>query len=264
VPEERTVTARVPAEYVVHAFRESGKEISISDITWNFGDGTVRTGMHVTHTYEYPGTYNVSITGNRSGFASSVSDTVRMTVRVIEPAVTLTEATAQYITLRNTGKEEADISGYVVREGTHTFVFPRGTVLLPGTNVRFPYATTRIVGGQGVTLYHPTGATVSVYGAAGAATQPSVARAGGSTQKASPVEQETVATGTALVPEAATLLTGAEYAFAAGAQTDTGRPLWWWLMGLGAAILATLVTIMLVRKEHEPERIAGFEIESDE
>jgi hypothetical protein len=186
-----------------------------------------------------------------------------MTVRVIEPDVAIVEATGGYVALKNTGTHEADISGYVLREQTRTFVFPKGTVLLPGGSVRFPSASTGIVGGAGTTLYHPTGALVSVFGtpfsAPQATKQSATTHAPSEVATVSGVATPTVSTSTT----PATVLTSVPYEPAVGTDTDTPRPLWWWLIGLASAILATVVVVLIVRRDDEPERIAGFEIEID-
>lgn len=43
---------------------------------------------------------------------------------------------------------------------------------------------------------------------------------------------------------------------------DAGNPLWWYLLGLGAATLITVCATLLMRRG-DTEIIAGFEIESD-
>ena len=55
LPEERTVTVRVPTDYSVRAHKENGAEIVVTDVVWNFGDGTVEKGKRSNTYVHLPG-----------------------------------------------------------------------------------------------------------------------------------------------------------------------------------------------------------------
>lgn len=274
LPEERIVTVRVPTDYSVRAHKESGTEIMVTDVVWNFGDGTVEKGREVTHTYTYPGTYVVTVTGHRSGFLSEIQDTTRMVVKAVEPAVEIVSVTTEYIEIKNVSGDEVDLSGYVLMQGSAVFRLPPGTVLLAKTSVRFPRSRTGLSTGVATALYHPSGAlavsygtlatqTVSVSSASRNITPPATVASAYDAREVIPEENRVLAQF-----EISTSSTSSEMSARTIDTAETGNQsedaLWLWLLGLGSAILATVVVVLLARREPQPEIIDGFEIESDE
>lgn len=110
---------------------------------WNFGDTYTATGTTVSHRFEYPGMYLVTV---RSRFAKH--DTVaRFEVTVLPVTVSLGETEAGDITLNNDASYEVDVSGYTVRGDTAvvlppgTVLLPRGTITLSGKRLKAPGST---------------------------------------------------------------------------------------------------------------------------
>jgi len=284
-PSERTVLARVPATYEVRAYRESGRETTVTDVVWNFGDGTVREGSVVEHSYQYPGIYAVTVTARRINFIEDVHDEARMVVTVAEPSIAITAATAAYVELENTGNNELDLSGFALRVGDSEFTVPNSTFILPGATVRFPSSVTGLTqaGYEPVAVLHPSGALavletralipphVARTPAPFVATTPASAFAGA---PGGPKPSETSSFTAVSQPVGSTLTDNAvardnSAHFTQTALTGEALPketgeLWWWLLALGAAILTVLVAIVLVREEQKPELIEEFEIEGDE
>jgi len=269
IPDERTVTVGVPSDFAVRMFRESGKEITNALVRWNFGDGQTAEGRVVEHTYRYTGEYLVTVTGERTGIRKGVRDTVTMIVRVVDPSVSISRATRDYVELTNSDAEPVDVSGFVLAHGGSHFKLPEGTHVLGNSSVRFPREVTALAATDGLALYQPGGTKLASYTAPHA--KPSMRTvAYSSPVTVAAVEHETVAptaTAAALADVALPELAAVAQAFEGmpvGPDTnDSNGSLWWWLLGLAAAILAALASVSLIRKE-QTEYIAGFEIESDE
>lgn len=265
LPGERTVTVGVPTTYTARAFKESGKETTAVAVQWNFGDGSVQTGLEVTHAYAYPGTYIVTIEGNRTGFLREITARSRMTVRVLEPELTIAHATRDYIEIKNVSGEEVDVSGYVLTAGGMTFRLPAGTFLVSKGSVRFTRSITGLDGSQSVTLFHPTGAVLA---STGVAVPKGVMRTSQNYTAPSPGKQPKEEFATVPVVEASSTSsipdTLATPAYTSGGSEEKNEgELAWWLAALAAVIGITVAVIILARRE-EAEIVAGFEIESDE
>ena len=96
---------------------------------WNFGDGTTGEGAHVVHMFRYPGTY-VVILDISSGYNAASS---RLTVTVGIPEISVTsigDTLKSYIEITNGSNREIDISGWIVKVGTTSYVFPEHSIIL--------------------------------------------------------------------------------------------------------------------------------------
>ncbi len=277
VPAERTVLVGVPLTYGAETYQERGKPVSVTNMTWNFGDGTEVQGLRAEHTYRYPGTYVMTVEAKRKNFIRDVSDTASMVVKVVEPNIEITAATAAYIEIQNTSDAALDLSHHVLRIGTREFELPQHTAIVAGGTVRFPSETTGLTraGSDVVALLHPGGALAVLhiptraservaYTAPVAPPVESAAKADNPmvSLEAVPQARSFAVMGNAVAPVGATPI-GANALDTASEVAYQESDLWWWLLALGAAIMIVLVTIVLLRRE-QPEYIDGFEIESDE
>lgn len=267
--EERTVTVGVSTSFLARAFKEKGEEIVVSDVVWNFGDGTVKKGREVTHTYRYTGDYLVTVTGRRSGFLREISDTQQLVVHVVESPVEITHADPSYIEVKNKSKDIIDISNFVFISGDQHFKIPMNTALLPNTSVRFPSKTTK-VSRPTVSLFRSDGAPASVYGASVAPTPRQTLAYVPTVQKVAslPVEgeQKQISFFDDLdLPSDLPVFTEMANAYE-GATEESGQEkndsVWWWILGLVTAICTAVLAVILVRKERL-EVIEGYVIEGD-
>lgn len=137
-----------------------------------FGDGEAREGRPMesfTHTYAYPGTYIVSVEYRANQYQADPDVVSRATIEVTAPAVDVSQPDRDgSIKLSNTGKTEADISGWILRADTPPTVFfrlPAGTIILPGKTITLPQRITGLSPAQSDTigLFLPSGVSAGGY-----------------------------------------------------------------------------------------------------
>jgi PKD repeat protein len=121
---------------------------------WNFGDGTAAEGAHVEHTYAYPGTYEVGLS---VGYNYS-SATALLALPVVAAQVSLVAEGDGSLTIYNHDASDLNIGWWSLRQGTSTFMFPEGTIVLAGKGVRFAPSVLRFVGDEHAALYYINGA----------------------------------------------------------------------------------------------------------
>jgi hypothetical protein len=97
---------------------------------WNFGDGEVAKMKEVTHVYEYPGTYIVTV---YAGFKRQ-EQVARHEITILPVMLSLTTNTNGDPQVNNDSPYEIDLSGYQL-DGTKSFVFPPRTILLPNQTI---------------------------------------------------------------------------------------------------------------------------------
>ena len=106
---------------------------SLVRFTWNFGDMYTAEGKSVTHTYEYPGEYVVTVYA-KNGKTEQVA---RHEIKVLPVVFSITRSTEGDIQIHNNALYDTDISGYTVK-GTKTVVFPPRTIILPRATITIP------------------------------------------------------------------------------------------------------------------------------
>lgn len=113
------------------------KLIDGADYVWNFGDGTVRYGRNVYHTYQYPGTYIVHLTATEGG-AHGESE-CKVTVRPADVSISNVGIgiAEPYIELENRSTDTIDLSFWYLRAQGKLFQIPEYTRLPGKTAVRF-------------------------------------------------------------------------------------------------------------------------------
>ena len=106
---------------------------------WNFGDGSIGYGKEITHVYDYPGTYVVTLYTSYK----NQKQLTRHEITILPVAMTLTRNHFGDVQINNDSPYEIDISGYAL-EGKKSFMFPDYSVLLPNQTITIP---THKVGG---------------------------------------------------------------------------------------------------------------------
>lgn len=132
-----TLKAEAGADVVI----EVGQPIAFSGLTsqgakiykWYLGDGSLKDGAEITHTYQFPGTYLVTLEiGNGS---DTNIDQARVfvfggKVLVNEFFIGTSSTTGQWLELYNPNNFSADMSGWVLESGEAKFTVPK-FVLIP-------------------------------------------------------------------------------------------------------------------------------------
>lgn len=118
---------------------------------WNFGDGYTANGKSVTHRYQFPGTYVVTVYGNYK----RQNQVARFEVTVLPVTLSLTRNKTGDLQINNDSPYEIDISGYQV-VASREFVFAPRSVMLPNQTVTLKSSA---VGGN-ARVYDETGQLV--------------------------------------------------------------------------------------------------------
>lgn len=130
-----------------------GEALINARYVWNFGDGSTKEGIHVSHSYVYPGTYPVMLNVTSGKFVKS--DQVIVTVE--EPNLEL-HLEADRVEIKNKAKQDADISYWVLQNGKHKFSFPKDTMLLSQNTHIFTHEITGFSSTTNqLTLSYPNG-----------------------------------------------------------------------------------------------------------
>jgi len=290
----KTVTVGIPTSFSVRTFRESGREFTTNAVDWVFGDGGKATGREVEHVFSYAGQYVVAATAQRTGLREKIEDTARAVVDVVEPSYEVVAATEEYIEVANTGEHELDLSQHALALGEDHYRLPKGTIILPGTSVRFPSSITHLTpyDGMAVGLFTPTNHLASLYRSEHTVPMASVPHRATPVAQTAPVPTPLSAVGlsaeaytggarnvsdspdafdsTTLARVAHTLtvpeFADAAHALEAGAVTQTAdahnRDTWLWAIALLALIGVSVSIVLLIRREQE-EIISGFVVEEE-
>lgn len=117
---------------------------------WNFGDGLISAEKEPTHSYEFPGTYVVTVMGE----FKRQRQVARYEITILPVSVSLTKNPSGDVQVNNDSPYEIDISGYRL-SGRETFEFPPYSVILPNQTVTI--ARNKLVSGAEalVALYDP-------------------------------------------------------------------------------------------------------------
>lgn len=132
---------------------------------WSLGDGILKDGKKITHTYLYPGEY-VAVLEVSSGYFSG-SD--RLRVSVIKPEIVISkigDTTDYFIEITNNSKNDLDLSGWILKSQNEQFFIPKNTIIAPLSKIIFSSLTTRLSFKQNdkPSLLYPSGATAATFG----------------------------------------------------------------------------------------------------
>jgi len=127
---------------------------SMVRFVWNFGDLNTAEGRSVTHVYEYPGEYVVTVHA-KNGKAEQVA---RHEIKVLPVAFSITKNERGDIQVHNNAPYDTDISGYTLK-GSEAIVFPPRTIMLSRGTITIPKA--KVGTGKLVALYDTKGQLVT-------------------------------------------------------------------------------------------------------
>ena len=92
---------------------------------WVFGDGFESNVKNSSHSYKYPGEYNV-ILNTTCGEYSSVS---RTTAKITKPNISIYSNILGDIEVVNKNKEEVNLGNWKIKGGNKDFIFPQDTII---------------------------------------------------------------------------------------------------------------------------------------
>lgn len=126
--------------FEMNASGHSGEDLHYGKYFWNFGDGDSKEvnlidANKFTHTYFYPGEYNVTL-GYYQNFYSDIPDALdKFTIKVIPVGIIISSVGNDkdfFIELKNNSDYDTDISKWVLFGDNKNFILPKGTILNAG------------------------------------------------------------------------------------------------------------------------------------
>lgn len=260
----RIVSAGATVVFAGKVFGLKKEPIENARLYWTFGDGGYAEGVSVNHVYYYPGEY-IAVLDASSGYYSA-SD--RITIKAVTPLISLrAEGTRErsFVTLKNSGTEELDLSNWQISSNGKIFTLPKNTIVGAQKSVNLASEVTGLETplGSAVELRFPNGAPVEVKKEANVS-MPAPAQKSAQTTAIknnspayvppSPPQEQTASVSNAF----------------AGAQTlpanQENGGLWVWYTSIAFLAASALLGIRYSKKEDEPLSITAddFDIFEDE
>ncbi len=161
IPPPITVTIRANAKSFVGAgsffdgaaFGTQGEPLGSARFLWSFGDGTTAEGQHVTHSYRYPGTYVVVLTG-ANNFSTTQSTLI---VEAVPAQVALILENDLSLTVVNNSTELMDVGRWSLMCGDGHFSIPQKTFVVAQGGVRFGPTVMGLTCDLSAQLLYPNG-----------------------------------------------------------------------------------------------------------
>ncbi len=148
-----------PIEFSANYKVPKNMEQNATKFTWSFGDGLADVGDEVTHTYKYPGEYNIILNGE-SGTERSVSRTM---VKVLAPNIIFEIMPDGGVNISNMGNTEINLGSYELRDTSSKFIFPQDTIVGAGKNIMLSSEDIKIqTYDQKISLNNPSGGEVFI------------------------------------------------------------------------------------------------------
>ncbi len=157
---ERITYIGVPVEFVAK-YRVDKSIVGINpNFRWSFGDGISTDGEKVVHSYKFLGEYDVVLNAE-IGDTRSVS---RTTVNVLSPDVSIKTLIDGDIEVKNNGKVEINLGGWVINVLFSRFVFPKDTIVGFGKSIILSKDNTKIIvkNNDLLILANPSGGKVAL------------------------------------------------------------------------------------------------------
>ncbi len=104
---------------------------------FNFGDGetkeisTLENGTF-THTYFYPGNYNISLEYYKSSYILEPDLYTELNIEIVKPSLVINQTGDEndfFIEIKNASNLDMDITNYSLKGKENIFIFPRNTII---------------------------------------------------------------------------------------------------------------------------------------
>lgn len=122
----------------------SGETMKRAEYVWNFGDGEIKRGKSLVHTYRYPGTYIAHLTVISGDIFAHDTITIVAVAPDVQVAGYERGGLDPYVALINSGSEMIDLSYWRIRVAGEMFRIPEYTYIAPKTELRFSRDTMNI------------------------------------------------------------------------------------------------------------------------
>lgn len=159
----RSRRALVDTPIIFEAKTVKGEPVGFISYTWSFGDGGTYSGKDVSHSYRFPGVYQVVVNG-KSNNASAVA---RTTVLVELPKIKISWlGNGEYAAkIKNEHPSEINLGGFRISSGPTTLLtIPHDTIVSGGGEVFIAlpgaHAFSGLIGSD-LALYSPAGREIS-------------------------------------------------------------------------------------------------------
>lgn len=153
--ENRTVIVGADTEFRGEALGLKDEPLSGARYQWNMGNGELKEGQAILHSYHYPGEYIVVLTVSSGQYAASD----RLIVVAKGAQVSISKTNADLIELTNESDVELNLSWWILRAGKELFTIPKDTLILAGKSLVFSNEVTKLAVADpfDVALLYPNG-----------------------------------------------------------------------------------------------------------
>lgn len=245
-----------PAKFSAQALDLDRTKLRKGKYIFNMGDGTLRTFTrdwsgkdkeYFYHTYEHPGSYNISIRYYMTYFEDvppEVDDT--FVIEVISAPISITRVHADgAVELKNDSSSHADISEWILRDSSgRRFVIPSATNISSGKSIVITKKNHQLDTASGVTLLTQAGVYVS---SPSVQPKPSVYKAVSTGAKPAPKAEIGEVLGVS-VAEASV-----EESTAISSNEKSQNRLVWLLLFIILVLVSVIAVLLLKREEYKEE-----------
>lgn len=162
-----TVFSRIPFSFKNKTTGYASEPLGYGMWIWSFGDGVLReekTPTSFMYSYEYPGTYVVTLSYKTNQYLPEPDATDRVIITVLAPDITISSLLPDGgVILKNTSTKEIDLSGWKIARGNTQFVFPSSTIFLPSKELIISQKNSHLSTDIPVTLSNPAGDSISTF-----------------------------------------------------------------------------------------------------
>lgn len=127
----------IPITFSANTTGHKNEALLYGKYYWNFGDGDskeiyLNQAQKFTHTYFYPGEYNVSLEFYDNYYAENPEAIDSMIIKIVSNDVVISSVGNNqdfFIELYNSSSYDVDISKWSLQSNNKTFIFPKNTIL---------------------------------------------------------------------------------------------------------------------------------------
>ncbi|MSU44645.1 lamin tail domain-containing protein [Candidatus Nomurabacteria bacterium] len=133
------VFAGIPLSFQGTAFGYNNEKLQYGKYFWNFGDGDSKelkasdiNMQKFTHTYFYPGEYNVNLEYYSNYYGDTPDASAKMTIKVVGADLLISAVGNEkdfFVELSNNTNYDADISNWILVSSVKNFTFPKNTII---------------------------------------------------------------------------------------------------------------------------------------